>query len=417
MGKHIIVIGGGIIGLSCAYFLNKVGHKVTLLDKGDMTSGASFVNAGYLTPSHIVPLAAPGVMWQGVKWMFNSSSPLYMKPRLDLDFFRWAWSFHKSSTKAKVERAAPVIRDINLLSAELYRDIKKSGDLGSFHLQDKGLLMLYQTEASYQHEHRVAEKAKQLGLEVEELNKAQLRKLQPKEAIEAQGAIYYKCDSHTTPTEFMPKMIAYLKKAGVVFRPHEEVQGLSLGPKGIVGIQTKTQAYSADAYILAAGSWTENLAKQFGIRLLLQAGKGYCINVSRPTGITLPAILMEAKMAVTPMKGFTRFAGTMEFSGINAHVREKRVKAIARGANRFYPELEMKSEETQLAQTGLRPVSPDGLPYIGKLPGLDNLVVATGHAMMGWSLGPATGKLVQQLIDGETPEMDLGPFRPNRSFS
>ncbi|MEO1009776.1 MAG: FAD-dependent oxidoreductase [Bacteroidota bacterium] len=416
MGKQIVVIGGGIIGLNCAYFLNKEGHSVTVLEASDMSSGASYVNAGYLTPSHIVPLAAPGVLWQSLKWMMDSSSPLYIKPRLDLDFLKWAWYFHRSSARSKVKKAAPVLRDINLLSTELYKDIKTSGDLGGFQLEHEGLLMLYQTKAAYQHELAVAEKASHLGLEVVELNLAELGQLQPQITIDAQGAIHYKCDAHTTPTEFMPKMIGYLKKREVAFRTNQAVDELFVGGDGITGLRTKAKTYTADEYVLAAGAWSAALVKKLGHGMPLQAGKGYSINVPRDTGITLPAILMEAKMAVTPMKGFTRFAGTMEFSGANSIVRKERVQALARGVRRFYPELEITVEEMELARTGLRPVSPDGLPYIGRFPDISNLVVATGHAMMGWSLGPATGKLVQQLVDGKKPEIDLTPFQPDRRF-
>lgn len=403
--------------MSTAYFLCKSGHEVTVIDKSDLSSGASFVNAGYLTPSHIIPLAAPGVLMQGLKWMMDSSSPLYIKPRWDLDFLKWSWYFHRSSTAAKVEKAIPVIKDINLLSRELFQDIKTSGDLGDFQLERKGLLMLYQTKAAQEHELRVARKAEHLGLEVSELDASGLARLQPDVKIDAKGAIYYECDGHTTPTEFMPKMVSYLKRAGVMFSANEEVRDLIRKGDKITELRTSKNTYGTDEIVLAAGSWSGRLAKKLGTELPLQAGKGYSINVSRDTGITLPAILMEAKMAVTPMRGFTRFAGTMEFSGINHTIRQERVEAIAKGAHRFYPELEITTEEKSKAKTGLRPVSPDGLPYIGRFKGYSNLIIATGHAMMGWSLGPATGKFVQQLIDSIRPDMDLTPFAPDRKFN
>ncbi len=151
----------------------------------------------------------------------------------------------------------------------------------------------------------------------------------------------------------------------------------------------------------------EQLSKKLNIKLPIQAGKGYRINVERTNGITMPAILLEAKVAVTPMKGFTRFAGTMEFSGINATIRKERVQAIAKAANHFYPEIEINATEIEKAKSGMRPVSPDGLPFIGRCPQIQNLTFATGHAMMGWSLGPATGKLVTEVIDGKKTSMDM----------
>lgn len=416
MSRNIVIIGGGIVGLSSAYFLQKAGHQVTVIDKSNITSGASFVNAGYLTPSHIIPMASPGMITKGLKMMFNSASPFYMKPRLDVDFLKWSWYFKKSSTKANVEKAIPVIKDVNLLSRDLFEGIKASGDLGDFQLERKGLLMLYKTQASYDHEMEVAQKASFLGLEVRELNKAQLSEIEPNINIDAKGAIHYECDGHTTPTEIMPKMLEYLKSVGVKIQINEEVLDLSLANDKVKEIKTSKDSYYADEVVLAAGSWSGELTKQLRIKLPLQAGKGYRINVERPLGISMPAVLMEASMAVTPMKGFTRFAGTMEFSGINDYIRKERVEAIAAGAKKFYPELEISTEEKSKAKAGMRPVTPDGLPYIGRSSKIKNLTFATGHAMMGWSLGPATGKLVSEIIDSKKPSMDVSAFNPERKF-
>ena len=416
MSKNIVIIGGGIAGLSSAYFLRKSGHRVTVIEKTDLTQGASFVNAGFITPSHIIPLAAPGMMSKGLKWMFNSASPFYLKPRWDPEFFKWAWYFKRASTEAKVEKAIPVIKDINILSRGLFEDIKASGDLGDFHLERKGLLMLYKSEKAGEEELKVAEKAKFLGLEVEALNLEQLKNFEPEVELDVAGAIHYECDGHTTPTEFMPKMVAYLKSAGVQIRTEEEVQSIAVSGKTVQNVVTDKGEYKSDELVLAAGSWTANLVKQLDLNIPLQAGKGYRINVERDTKIHYPAVLMEAKVAVTPMRGFTRFAGTMEFSGINHKIRKERVKAIADTAKQYYPELEFTSEELASAKSGLRPVTPDGLPYIGRSYKFKNLCFATGHAMMGWSLGPATGLLVSEIIDGKRPSMDLTAFDPDRKF-
>jgi len=416
MNKKVIVIGGGIIGLCAAYYLQKEGQEVTVIDKSDLSNGASFVNAGYITPSHIIPLAAPGMIFKSIKWMFNSSSPFYIKPRFDIDFFKWSLYFHRVSTHEMVEKAIPVIKDINLLSRDLFESIKVSGDLGDFQLERKGLLMLYKTDVAAEEEMIVAEKAKQLGLEVEFLNKQQLSAIEPNVNIDAKGAIHYECDGHMTPNEFMPKMIAFLRNKGVVIKTNEEVLDISISNDKIQEIVTSKGSYKADEVVLAAGSWSGQLSKKLNIKLPIQAGKGYRINVGRPTGITMPAILLEAKVAVTPMKGFTRFAGTMEFSGINATIRKERVQAIANATNNYYPEIEIHATEVDKAKSGMRPVSPDGLPYIGRCPEIQNLTFATGHAMMGWSLGPATGKLVAEIIDGKKTSLDISPFAPERRF-
>ncbi|MCE2611538.1 FAD-dependent oxidoreductase [Flavobacteriaceae bacterium D16] len=414
--KKVIVIGGGIVGLSTAYYLHKEGHEVIVLDKSDLTGGASYVNAGYLTPSHIIPLASPGMMAKGIKWMFNSSSPFYMKPRLDPDFLRWAWYFNRSSTKAKVEKAIPLIKDLNLLSKELFTEWQQLGDLGNFQLEKKGLLMLFKSQKEEAHEREVAKRASDLGLEVKELSSKELKDLQPNLSPEIRGAVHYLCDAHTSPPEIMANLKNYLVKQGVKLITGETVTSFAFNAPKVSKVNTSENSYSADEVVLASGSWSQELARKLGIRLPIQPGKGYRIDINRDTGITLPAILMETKVAVTPMKGFTRFAGTMELSGINHKIRPKRVRAIARAAETYYTHLNISEGEQAQAQCGLRPVSPDGLPYIGGTSKFTNLYIATGHAMMGWSMGPATGKLIAELISGRKTSMALKGFEPERRF-
>ena len=197
---------------------------------------------------------------------------------------------------------------------------------------------------------------------------------------------------------------------------NEEVLKISNSGGRITEIKTSKACYNADEVVLAAGSWSGKISNQMKIKLPLQAGKGYSINVKKPTGISIPAVLMEAKVAVTPMQGFTRFSGTMEFSGINDAIRKERVEAIARATKNYYPEIEISMEDKANAKSGLRPVSPDGLPYIGRSKTYSNLIFATGHAMMGWSLGPVTGKFVSEIIDNKKPAMDIAPFDPERKF-
>jgi D-amino-acid dehydrogenase len=415
MSKNVVVIGGGIIGLTSAYYLHKEGHNVTIVDQSNLDGGASYVNAGYLSPSHIIPLSAPGVIKKGIKWMFNPSSPLYIKPRLDLDFLKWAWAFNKSCNPKHVAKAAPVIRDISVFSQELFDDIIKTEGFRA-HYEKKGLFMLCQTEKVLETEVKTANLANQLGLEAREVNADEIKKLEPNLEIDAIGAAYFKCDHHSTPNEFMSDLKNYLIKAGVTFYTNEKVNNLNLDKQKIKSIKTNKRELKADEFVLAAGSWTGVLSKKLGLNLLMQAGKGYRINTAKETGITIPAILCEAKAAVTPMNGFTRFAGTMEIAGINHNINKVRVDAIAAAINRYYPSINVTEEEKAEAQCGLRPVSPDGLAYIGKSKKCNNLTIAAGHAMMGWSMAPGTGKVVAEVISGKKPSLDLTHYHPDRKF-
>jgi D-amino-acid dehydrogenase len=413
--KSVIVIGGGVIGLCSAYYLQKEGCQVIIVDQSNMDTGASYVNAGYLSPSHIIPLAAPGVMKKGLKWMFNSSSPLYIKPRFDIEFLKWVWAFNRSCNPKHVEKSIPLIKDMAVLSQDLYDDIKQHENF-TFHYEKKGLFMLCQSNKELDAEVKVAQLAKNEGLKAEILTSEEVKKMEPNINMNIVGATYYECDYHTTPHEFMEEMKTYLKTVGVQFYKNEKVEDIHIKNKKISSIFTNKQELKADEFILTAGSWTSMLSKKIGLNLLLQAGKGYGINSYKDTNITIPAILAEAKVAVTPMNGFTRFAGTMEIAGINQSINKTRVEAIANAVSKYYPEIVISKKEKEEVTSGLRPVSPDGLPYIGKSEKCKNLTIATGHAMMGWSMATATGKLVSEIISGQKTSVNSVNFSPDRKF-
>src|SRR5690554_4039578 len=234
-----------------------------------MDSGASYVNAGYLSPSHLVPLSAPGVMKKGLKWMFNPASPLYIKPRLDPDFLKWTLAFNKSCNANHVKKAIPAIKSITLLSQSLYDDIKQEEQF-NFQYEKKGLLMLCQTDKMLDDEIETAHMAKREGLDVIELSKEELKVLEPDVTFNIKGATYYKCDSHTTPQEFMEEMKAHLKEAGVRFFTNEKVEDLVVTNGRIEAIKFINQILKADEFVLSAGSWSSLLSKKLGLHLLLQ---------------------------------------------------------------------------------------------------------------------------------------------------
>ncbi|WP_167596065.1 NAD(P)/FAD-dependent oxidoreductase [Leeuwenhoekiella sp. ZYFB001] len=416
MSKKCVIIGGGIIGLSSAYYLRKAGHEVTVIDQGSMDSGASYVNAGYLTPSHIIPLAAPGVMQQGIKWMFSSKSPLYIKPRLNADFLKWTMAFNNSCSEENVTKAIPAIRDINLLSRDLYSDIKEEEHF-NFQLKKDGLLMLCKTEHMLEEEAHVLALANKEGLPARMLSAEEVQQKMPNAKLDIKGAAFYECDHHTTPGEFMEEFKTLLQAKGIQFFKNEKVTDFDTSSGTLSNVKTASgKTFVADEVILATGAWTGELNKKLGLKILMQAGKGYRINSENETGITLPSILCEAKVAVTPMNGFTRFAGTMEIAGINHNINRARVEAIAEAVPRYFNNVVISEQEKDEAQCGLRPVTPDGLPYIGRPSKWKNLTIAAGHAMMGWSLGPGTGLLVSEIIDGKKASLDLSVYNPDRKF-
>lgn len=415
MSKKVTIIGGGIIGLSTAYFLQKEGCEVTIVDRSNMDSGASYSNAGYICPSHFIPLAAPGVVRSGLYWMLNASSPLYIKPSLNSDFLKWVWAFNKSATASRVQKNAIHLRDFTVFSQELFQSIKKEEQF-SFHYDKKGLLMLCQTERQLEKELNILTMANGLNVHAKEVSKSELKILEPSVDINSVGGVYFKNDHHSTPNDFMRQLKVHLKSKGVRIIANETVVDFKMKQSKIDSVITDKQILHADEYVMASGSWSADLCKKLNLKLLLQAGKGYSMNTELLTGVTIPAILAEAKVAVTPMNRFTRFAGTMEIAGVNHKINRKRVEVIANAVQKYYPSIQLSVPEIEAATCGLRPLSPDGLPYIGKPQSCENMTLATGHAMLGWTLGPGTGKLVSELILNKKSSLDISPYHPNRSF-
>ena len=412
-GKAVI-IGGGIMGLTSAYYLLKSGWKVTLIDKGDLSDNCSQGNAGMLVPSHFIPLAAPGMISKGIKWMFNSRSPFYVKPSLDFSLISWGLKFMKSATQANVERVAPFLRDYHLLSKQLYKDLAKD-DGFDFGLEEKGILMLYKTEKAGEEEIHVGKDAQKLGLDVEMLTKEQVQAIEPDIKLDVLGAVHYHSDAHLYPYALFSQLLKYIKTNGGEVITNAEVTGYNIQAGEIKSVQTNNEIVEGDLVIMTGGSWLPQLAKLAGLSIPVMPGKGYSFMESNSQHkIVHPALLIEARVAVTPMNGQVRFGGTMELAALNNNINMNRVEGIVNSIPQYYPELQVEIPAKDKIWYGFRPCSPDGLPYLGYSKKLKNLIVAGGHGMMGISLGPATGKMVAELADRTTLSTDIKIYDPER---
>jgi D-amino-acid dehydrogenase len=411
----VIIIGGGIIGLSSAYYLLQQGHKITIIDKTDMLDGCSYGHAGYVSPSHFVPLASPGIVKQGFKWMVNSKSPFYVQPRLSMNLFNWGIKFIKSATKEHVETSAIPLRDISLLSKNLYEELCNVPGF-NFYYENKGMLDFFKTEDNAHHGELLVEASKKLGLDAKLLNKEEVQQMEPGLNMNIKGAVYFKCDAHMYPNKLMKDMIAFLKKNGVKIQVNEEVKKFITEGNNIKGIQTNLSEYVGDNIVLAAGAWSGEVAAKLNLRIPMVGGRGYSLTYDNlPFKIHQPIILSEARVALTPMaENKIRFGGTMEITSTNTPPRMNRVKGILESVKRYFPDIDIPVPEKDKVWFGFRPCSADGMPYIGKVNKYKNLVIATGHAMLGLSLGAATGKLVSEIINNEPASVNLKPFDPNR---
>ena len=409
-----VVIGGGIMGLASAYYLLKGGWKVTLVDKGDLSDNCSQGNAGMLVPSHFIPLAAPGMISKGIKWMFNSRSPFYVKPSLDFSLISWGLKFMKSATQANVERAAPFLRDYHLLSKQLYEDLAKEEGF-DFGLQEKGILMLYKTEKAGEEEIHVGKAGQKLGLDIEMLTKEQVQAIEPDIKLDVLGAVHYHCDAHLYPSALFNQLLKYIKTKGAEVITNAEVTGYNIQSGEIKSVQTSTGNVEGDLIIMTGGSWLPQLSKLAGLSIPVMPGKGYSfMEPNSKHKIVHPALLIEARVAVTPMNGQVRFGGTMELAALNDKINMNRVEGIVDSIPKYYPELQVEVPEKDNIWYGFRPCSPDGLPYLGYSKKLKNLIVAGGHGMMGISLGAATGKIVAELADRTSLSADIKLYDPER---
>lgn len=413
--KSVIVCGGGVVGLCCAYYLARDGHDVTVLERhGPDRDHCALGSAGYISPSHVIPLAAPGLVWQGLKWMFDSRSPFYIQPRMDGDLLRWGWLFWRACSAGRVQRAAPVLRDLCVGSKHLFEEL--DAVTGSFELRHEGLLNLCKTNEGLDHEaHGLARLANELGVEAQVLDARQTAALEPGTRLDVAGSVYFPGDAHVTPAAFAAALTSLLQEMGVRLQWNTTVYGWRAADGRIAAVHTTAGDMPADEYVLAGGSWSPGMLQGLGLRLPVQAGKGYSLTLPHPRfQLTKPMIFTERRIAVTPMGATLRFGGTMELSGINQKIRPERVRQIIDSVPLYFPEFREDDFAGVQPWQGLRPVSPDGLPYLGRFGRYRNLTAACGHAMLGLTMAPISGRLVAEILGGRKPSVDLALLNPDR---
>ena len=399
----ILVIGGGVIGVSAAYYLAGRGFDVTLVEAGEIGGGASHGNAGLILSSHILPLAAPGVLGQGLRWLMDSASPFYIKPRLSLDLLLWLWRFRKACSRERADRAIPMMRDLIRLSVDLYSDLSQDQGL-DFGYRQAGLLKVFTTSQGMREAYIEADLMHAYGIAAEVLSFAEIRDMGPRLNPTVIGGLFLSGDAHLDPAAFVHRLAKACVERGVDLRPRTEVFGFETREREIMVVRTTRGEIHPAQVVLAGGAWSGRLARDLSIRLPLQPAKGYsltCAWAGEP--MSMPLFLNEARVAVTPLNDRVRFAGTLELSGLDLSINAKRLDAILKAAHRYLPETD-RFEPIEIWR-GLRVIAPDGLPIIGRSRKVKNLILATGHSTMGMALGPATGRLVSQIAANDPPDI------------
>lgn len=409
--SSVIVIGGGVIGLCCGYFLAKAGHRVTVVDR-DPTNreSCSDRNAGMIVPSHFTPLAAPGMISLGLKWMLNRRSPFAIRPRPDRDLARWCWQFFRHANSRHVADTRELLRDLSLESRALFDEL--ADELG-FDLVGRGLLMLCRSEAALAEEREVAEAANNIGVRAEVCGPERLRELDPDVDVSAIGGVWFPQDAHLDSIQFLKSLRKAIAENGGTFLDSEVVDFECANGAVRYLALSDGERISADRFVIAGGAWSPRLARRLGFRLPIQGGKGYSFTLTNPPQLPrLCFVLKEGRVAVTPMGENLRVAGTMEICGNDLSIAPLRLQGIVESFCQFFPAFSPSDFEGLEPWSGLRPCTPDGLPCIGRIPRFENAIVATGHAMIGLSLAPVTGRLVADLC-GKNSSVDhrLDPAR------
>ncbi|PRD57298.1 NAD(P)/FAD-dependent oxidoreductase [Sphingobacterium gobiense] len=410
----VIIIGGGIAGLSSAFYLVQDGWKVSVLEQYTLENNCSYGNAGMLVPSHFTPLAAPGVVAQGIRWMFDKKSPFYVRPSLSWNLLNWGMNFLKHANKRHVDRHAEVLRDANQYSSGLYNEWAKMPGF-DFELKQNGIILLYKTEAVRHEEIELAKRAQDLQLDVDILDAEAIQGLEPHIKLDVLGGTFYKCDGKLYPPKLMKQLIAYLKDAGVTFHEQTAVTKFLLSGKKVKEVITTKGHFAADEVVLATGASLSKMAAKLGVKMPIMPGKGYSF-MYRPSEshrLQHAALLLEARVAVTPMDGQIRFSGTMELGSANDRIYRNRVQGIVESVPKYFPDLDVQYPEDKI-WFGYRPCSPDGIPYLGRLDKVSNVTVAGGTGMMGISLGPAFGKIVADTLANQPSEVEIKTFKPDR---
>jgi D-amino-acid dehydrogenase len=409
--SDVLILGGGVIGLSCALLLLRAGRGVTVLDQALVGHGSSRGNCGTITPSHL-PLHQPGTVGKALKWMLKRDAPFYVRPSLDGELLTWMLNFARLCNERDFLATAQVKSRLLLRSRERLAQLVREEQLDCEY-QDSGMLYVWRTPQALQAAQGEAELLRGLGVPVEVLDGAAVQALEPALQGGMAGGHLHRGDARLRPDRYVAELARVVRAAGGNIVEQAAVQGFRVAGGRIEGVTTAQGEMQGGEIVLALGAWSPRLAAQLGLRLPLQPGKGYSITYSRPRlAPRIPMVLKERSVCVTTWGSGYRLGSTMEFSGYDSTLNPLRLDALKRGAAEYLEEPEGPAVEEQWY--GWRPMSWDDLPVIGRAPGYANLTLATGHGMLGVSLSAVTAQLVSELLTGQAPSMDLAPYRLER---
>lgn len=411
--SDVLVIGGGVVGAACAYYLAEAGRSVCVVDAGSFGSACSHGNCGMICPSHVLPLAMPGAITKVLRAMVRGNAPLAIRPGFNGALWSWLLKFARRCRQDLMMDAARAQHALLASSKQLYQELR--GDsLFECEWEDRGLLFVYNSQRDFEGysnlERLVRENFGVAGTRVEG---ADLPRFEPALKEDLAGAWHYAGDSHLRPDKLMSAWRKLLEARGVRIVEGASVDAIDVERGAVAGLKTSRGAMSAGSYVLATGALAPRLGAALGCKLPIQPGKGYSLTMPRPASTpAMPMILEEYHVGVTPFAAGYRLGSTMEFAGYDATINRKRLALLTKGAKEC---LKTPTAEPVLEEWyGWRPMTYDGLPCIGRAPGVGNAYVAAGHGMLGVSTSPGTGRLLAELMTGQQPHIDAAPYSLTR---
>jgi len=410
---HVIVVGGGLIGAASAYYLSQSGWQVTIVEQNRFGSGCSHGNCGFVSPSHVLPLAVPGAARMALKSLLTPNSPFKIKPRFDVSLWSWLWRFMRRCNERDMLESAAGIQPLLASSRKLYDELFASEAI-ECEWQARGLLFVFRTAAALE-EHVAADERIDQSLRPcsKRFDPESLLALEPALKPGLAGGLLYECDGHLRPDRLMTGWRTVLDARGVRILEGCRVEGVAGKSGAVRTLNASHGPLSADAFVFALGAWTPLLNEHLGCKIPIQPGKGYSLTMPRPAVCPkYPLLLEEDRVAVTPMLSGYRLGSTMEFAGYDATLNPKRLNLLRRGASRYLRE--PYCEPVLEAWCGWRPMTYDSRPIIDRSPAWSNVWIAAGHNMLGLSMAPATGRLIAELVSDQPPHLDVRPYRATR---
>jgi D-amino-acid dehydrogenase len=404
----VLVIGGGVVGLFCAYHLRRAGASVAVLERGAAggPQSCSAGNTGFVGTHGAAPLAEPGLL----RSLFRPDGPLYVKPRADIDVLRWLWQLRRAGNGQVAQTVVPVLLDMKKRSLEILRELCASGRLaGTF--AAPGMIIAYRTPQGFDQACRAVPTITDRGVPLRILDPGELSDLEPDLTFDIRGATYHEEGAYLRVPEFLREFSQVLRDMGVELHPHTEAVDFEVTGRIVRQVRTTRGDFRPKELVLALGAWSVQCARKLDIGLLLQPVKGYAITVNTPAP-RRPVMLGEARMAIAPAGDRLRVGGVRELVGLDATVSRRRVAGMLHAVRRYLPHLEHVAPAE--VWTGLRPATPDSLPFVGRAGPYHNLYLACGHGHIGMGLAPASGRLLAQLVAGQRPDMNPAPFRVGR---